>query len=89
MNQVTKYLNLPSFVADEKLQYALLNIISSLHYLLHPKGGLFNAKGLTYFILKSHLYSRQLKYMDWDNDKDDFGILSAMILSINSFMDGQ
>ena len=86
MKQVTKYLNLSSFVINAKLQNALLIKILSVHYLLHPMGGLFNAKGLTSFILKAHLYLRQLEYMGWDDD-DDCGILSA-IDSLHQFLYG-
>ena len=84
MRQVTEDLNLSSFVVDANLQNALLIKILSVHSLLHPMEGLFNTKGLTSFILKAHLYLRQLEYMGLDAD-DDCGILSA-IESLHKFL---
>jgi hypothetical protein len=84
MRQVKKYLNLSSFIADAKLQHVLLNKILSVHYLLHPNGGLFTAKGLAHFILKAHLYLHQLEYNEWDYE-NECGIVSA-IDSLHHFL---
>ena len=61
--EIERNLDISSFQIEPKLQNVLLNQIFSMHYLLYPKGGFFNTRGLTLFVLKAHLYLRQMSYM--------------------------
>ena len=86
MRAVRKHLNLSSFHLDPRLKTALKNKISSLHYLLYPKEGFFSTRGVAFFVLKSHLYLRQMGFTKKES-KLDWGIFST-IDSLHMFLRG-
>jgi hypothetical protein len=79
MDSVEQLLDFSSFISDPNLIEGVVNKISLFHFLLYPKYGIFNTRGLSHFILKSHLYLRQLRYITMSTQKIDPRIFDTIV----------